>query len=733
MVLDGCKIVERRLLYGLYEKAKDHFTKSAEVVGHVIGNMHPHGDCVKGNTKIYLLNGTSPTIKELAEENKPFWVYSCDNKGNIVPGYAHSARIGQSTKIMYKITLDNNEIIECTSNHPFMLKDCTYVNADSLQIGMSLMPFHQSIVNNYMMCSNGTYGANYKYKYSGNNFIETKKISYISEHGKISKNMIIHHKDFNKLNDNPDNLVMLSRKDHAKIHMENDHNFKISASNALLKGRIEMFSENGKFRNKTREKNSKLINSVNKKLPLIKAIKIIQYMTKNNIELVQCEYDKIRKDFGYNYPYINILIKNEYINSFEDLVEKSKLYNHKVIKVEKIILEKEENFYDITVDKYHNFAIGQGIFVHNSSTYQSLVSLVQGGLATGQGNWGIEVGIDDCPPAAQRYTEVKASKDVLDLAFEYIKYVKQEPLELKDEPIFLPTKLPICLINKNYCQGIGFGSRTVMPSYEVKDLVKRLRWLLKYDKEEPVIKPRTDCTLLSSDDELKKILTTGIGKLEYRGITQVDKTNKCVIVKSVPPSRNLKKILEIFRKEIETDKAIGFIDESTTETKVRFTVTKRTYKIDNFIKKLNQNLLGSITFECNMCDEEGNVVLVSIDQMLLNCYNNYKQIVDTVLKLEIQQLNEKINELELIKKIKVVLPKFLKEYPDDADKVMTLVSESTQIPLETVKMIFDKYTLTKILKNKADTDQLILERNAIQENLNNLEKYIWDNKYQKLL
>ena len=39
----------------------------------------------------------------------------------------------------------------------------------------------------------------------------------------------------------------------------------------------------------------------------------------------------------------------------------------------------------------------------------------------------------------------------------------------------------------------------------------------------------------------------------------------------------------------------------------------------------------------------------------------------------------------------------------------------------------------KILKNKADTDQLKIEKQAIQSNLNNLEKYIWDTKYQKLL
>jgi hypothetical protein len=119
--------------------------------------------------------------------------------------------------------------------------------------------------------------------------------------------------------------------------------------------------------------------------------------------------------------------------------------------------------------------------------------------------------------------------------------------------------------------------------------------------------------------------------------------------------------------------------------------------------------------------------------MLLNCYNNYKKIVEVVLRSEIQQLTDKINELELIKRIKLVLPKHLKEYPDDADKVILGVFADTQISQDTIKMLFDKYTLMKILKNKVDTDQLKIERDAVQVNLNNLEKFIWDNKYQKLL
>src|SRR6202012_4802753 len=46
-VHDGLKPAHRRILYGMKEMAlqfNKKYTKSAKVVGHVMGNYHPHGD-----------------------------------------------------------------------------------------------------------------------------------------------------------------------------------------------------------------------------------------------------------------------------------------------------------------------------------------------------------------------------------------------------------------------------------------------------------------------------------------------------------------------------------------------------------------------------------------------------------------------------------------------------------------------------------------------------------------
>ena len=365
------------------------------------------------------------------------------------------------------------------------------------------------------------------------------------------------------------------------------------------------------------------------------------------------------------------------------------------------------------------------------STYMALVSMVQGGLAEGQGNWGANIGVSSCDAAAQRYTEVRSSKDILRIAFEFIKYVNQEEFELEEEPVFLPAKLPICLLNKNNCQGIGFGSRTIIPSYSKNDLIKRLKWLLNYRTTEPVIHPLSDCSEISGDEDFKKLLTTGEVKLEYQGKFDIEGP-KSVVVRSLPPGKTFDKLFKQLEKDIQIDKALGWTDETSgvTGTKVRFTILRqRGYQLEKLVKKITKLLKGSVTYQCNMCDENGKVVLVSIDQMLLNAYNNYKSVVDKYLRSTISGLQEKIDEMLLISKIKVVLPKYLQQFPDEPDLVIGGVHNDTQILVDTIKQLFEKYNISRLLKIKTDIESVKIDKEAYESKLQNLESFVWEDKY----
>lgn len=113
---------------------------------HINGDLHLHdlscgivAYCFTGDTKIKLLNGTTRTLKEIADEGSTsFWVYSKDDRGNTVPGKAHSARITRRNAELVQVTLDNNEEIRCTPDHPFMLRDGSYKPASELKAGDSL-------------------------------------------------------------------------------------------------------------------------------------------------------------------------------------------------------------------------------------------------------------------------------------------------------------------------------------------------------------------------------------------------------------------------------------------------------------------------------------------------------------------------------------------------------------------------------------------------------------------
>ena len=58
------------------------------------------------------------------------------------------------------------------------------------------------------------------------------------------------------------------------------------------------------------------------------------------------------------------------------------------------------------------------------------------------------------------------------MAFKLVKYVPWVQTELDDkEPAYLPTMFPVCLMGKEYTQGIGFGYKTLyghLSKYKVK-------------------------------------------------------------------------------------------------------------------------------------------------------------------------------------------------------------------------------------------------------------------------
>lgn len=351
-----------------------------------------HG-CFSGDTSISLLDGREMTFEQLVDEygnGGNFWVYSCSD-GKIVPGLAHSPRITKYTNII-EIVLDNGMVIKCTEDHKFMLRDGSYKEAGCLTKDDSLMPLYRR----YSSINNGDCIDDYELCYIPNisylNELKKNKLTdcseYVYTHQLVSyhegyfKNGykgVIHHCDFNKRNNSPDNLKLMSRTVHAKLHAKTPN--RIEADRArILRYNKETFPYKIKNDKEFRERFGKASSDDRKK-----DWQKESYRQKVSDGLKNTyDHDNLDNDVR-----VKALHENRWKSHLPEALNKRRLSfaktinernckknkvltntdgvlkNHKIVEIRKDSSDIIP-VYDITVDNYHNFALSSGVFVHNS-------------------------------------------------------------------------------------------------------------------------------------------------------------------------------------------------------------------------------------------------------------------------------------------------------------------------------------------------------------------------------
>lgn len=213
------------------------------------------GGCFSGDTKVALLDGRNLSFKKLTEEDKQGkknYCYTIDKNGNIAVASVLHPRITKKEARVVKILLDNGEEIVCTPGHKFMLRNGKYKEAQCLATGDSLMPLYRKsseiggriTIRGYEMVLDPV-----KHFWF---FTHLLSDEYNLKSGvyKISDGQQRHHKDFNKLNNNPSNLVRLSKEGHLKIHQEIANT--VLRSPAVLE-KLRKIRQTLEFRNKIRK------------------------------------------------------------------------------------------------------------------------------------------------------------------------------------------------------------------------------------------------------------------------------------------------------------------------------------------------------------------------------------------------------------------------------------------------------------------------------------------------
>ena len=107
--------------------------------------------CFRGDTRVALVDGTAPTLEEMAARHASgelFWGYSIGQNGRLIVSLLDAPRfIGRDS--LLEVELDNGERIHATPDHLFMRRDGRMTQAHALRPGNALMPLYRSLVRGY--------------------------------------------------------------------------------------------------------------------------------------------------------------------------------------------------------------------------------------------------------------------------------------------------------------------------------------------------------------------------------------------------------------------------------------------------------------------------------------------------------------------------------------------------------------------------------------------------------
>ena len=257
--------------------------------------------CFRGDTRVALVDGTSPTLEEMtrrSEEGEMFWGYSIGENGRLIVTLLDTPRHIGSDQLV-EVTLDNDKSIFCTPDHLFMLRDGRWQAAGEITPGASLMPLYRTLQRGYEMV----------YQPLNGHLYPTHRLS---DEWNLRNNVYTdqadthrHHVDLDRINNNPWNIVRMDAGEHIRLH--NTSNYGKAVGDAL--------NQTGSLRGAAR--------------------------------LLNCDRAVFRR-----FP--------EVMRAFRG---RSAPDNHKVVSIRP--LAGDHDVFCLSVPETGNFALDDGVFVHN--------------------------------------------------------------------------------------------------------------------------------------------------------------------------------------------------------------------------------------------------------------------------------------------------------------------------------------------------------------------------------
>lgn len=400
--------------------------------------------------------------------------------------------------------------------------------------------------------------------------------------------------------------------------------------------------------------------------------------------------------------------------------------------------------------------------------YDAMVRLAQDfsmryPLIDGQGNFG---SIDGDPPAAMRYTEARmaaiASELLIDIEKETVDFMPNFDAS-KDEPMYLPAKLPNLLLMGS--EGIAVGMATKIPPHNLGEVIDAIIFMIGRTKAEKNITPSTDTTgeekqenslaldtpnsheTLTSDvtidelleyikgpdfptagaiydiTEIRNAYITGRGKIVIRGkaeIEEIGNGKSAITVTEIPYQVNkamlIAKIADL-AKEKKLDGISDLRDESDRRGLRIYIELKRDATPKKVLNNLFKQTSLQTTFPVNM------VALVNGTPQTLNL----KLILEEYIKHRYSVIKRR-SEFELRQaKARLHILEGLKIAVDNIDAVIRTIRES-KTQEDAKQNLMSRFKLSEIQATAILDMQLrrlaALERQKIEDELQMVKETI---------
>ncbi len=182
------------------------------------------GGCFVGETRVALASGISKTMAELAEDwalGIQHFGYATNDEGDIRIVPLIEPRLTKRNAGLVEVTLDNGEVLRCTPEHLFRLRDGSYKPALELQPGESLMPLKTRLTEGEELPAPGyeMVWMNDRQEWWHTHHLADLYNLVTGAYTRKAGNAC-HHVDLKKRNNDPRNIQRMPWRAHTQLHAE---------------------------------------------------------------------------------------------------------------------------------------------------------------------------------------------------------------------------------------------------------------------------------------------------------------------------------------------------------------------------------------------------------------------------------------------------------------------------------------------------------------------------------